>query len=579
MIEVLNSGTTFGKIEVREMPNSTINGETVYGLYIERGEKNLPYLVLTEKLVKSDSTLVINQSKDGFWPQPLVLDLHDDYEKGNYKVDMSSCFMANGSTYGKRVILKCQNLELDSKNFNFIVDQTGKGFPTLSINNLKISDCDAGASLITNTLKEAYELNINRVDNVQFMFSTQKGDVINVDKISSPKFKAILAWGEMNDKRNPYSFNMKEFMIEPSGSGTTLQLYSPHVDLNGCGTTLKYGGESNLYEPVKISASDYIKMQKSPLQDYEAGIVLDFGKSCEFKSFELEYDENLSLAKFRSVDMKNTKFTFKNDLPRDPSARKDTEPNKLQVIEATSNLKELNVECDSFLYKCKIDGIGTDTLTFNGSIDLDVCEFSTSQKIVCGDNSFTKAKILNYIDGSESRERIHTDSEIVRIITPSTETHGESLIVLENPDFRECKRVEISFENSNEDARTGQISLKNDKFVNYPELRLCVDGDGRIFSDTNLYDSGDHSFYSYDASRSEIARNTFSGVNTLESVNAYDCSFENNDVTDSPEVMFFQKPQETINAQGESIGDIAPIAKKTKTVEVKNTDKRWDIEL
>ena len=579
MIEILNSGTTFGKIEVKEMPNSTINGETVYGLYIERGEENLPYLILTKKLVKSDSTLVISQSKDKFWHQPIVLDLHDDYKKGNYKVDMSSCFMVNGGTYGKRVILKCQNLELDSKNFNFIADQTEKGFPTLSINNLKISDCDAGASLIANSLKEAYEVKINAVDNVQFMFSTQKQDVINVDKISSPKFRASLAWGEMNDKRTPYSFNMKEFMIEPSGSGMTLHLNSPHVDLNGCGTTLKYGGESNLYEPVKISASDYIKMQKSPLQDYEAGIVLDFGKSCKFKSFELEYDENLSLAKFRSVDMENTKFTFKNDLPRDRSTHKATEPNKLQVLEATSNLKELNVECDSFLHKCKIDGIGTDTLTFNGSIDLDNCDFSTSQKIVCGDNSFTNANISNYIDGSESRERRHADTEIARIIYPINGTGEETRIVLENPDFRECKRIEISFENSNEDARTGQISLKNDKFVNYPELRFCVDNDGRLFSNTNLYDSGDTTIYSYDANRSEIARNTFSGVNTLESVNAYDCSFENNAVVDSPEVMFFQKPQETINAQGEPIGDIAPIAKKNKTVEVKNFDKRWDIEL
>ena len=151
--------------------------------------------------------------------------------------------------------------------------------------------------------------------------------------------------------------------------------------------------------------------------------------------------------------------------------------------------------------------------------------------------------------------------------------------MLENPDFRECKRVEISFENSNEDARTGQISLKNDKFVNYPELRFCVDNDGRLFSNTNLYDSGDTTIYSYDANRSDIARNTFSGVNTLESVNAYDCSFENNAVVDSPEVMFFQKPQETINAQGETVGDIAPIPKKSKTVEVKNANKRWDIEL
>ena len=579
MIEILNSGTTFGKIEIREMPNSTIKGEQVYGAYIENGEKNYPYLILTEKLVNSDSTLVITQSKDKFYYQPLVLDLHDGYEKGNYKVDMSSCFMVNGSSLDKKVILKCQNLELDSKNFNFITDQTEKGFPTLSINNLKISDCDAGASLIANSLKEAYEIKINAVDNVQFMFSTQKQDVINVDKISSPKFRASLAWGEMNDKRIPYSFKMKDFIVASDGSGMTLHLNSPYVDLSGCGTTLKYGSESNLYEPVKITASDYIKMQKSPFQDYEAGIVLDFGKNCEFKSFELEYDENLSSAKFRSVDMPKTKFTFKNDLPRDSSEPKKTDPNKITMIEATSNLKELNVECDSFFHKCRIDGIRTDTLTFNGSIDLDNCDFSTSQKLVCGDNSFTNAKIINYIDGSESRERRHTDTEIVRIVSPVSENHGETLIVLENPDFRDCKRAEISFENSNEDPRTGQISLKNDKFVNYPQLRFCVDTDGRIFSDTNLYDSGDTSFYSYDASRSNIARNTFSGVNALESVNAYDCSFENNDVTDSPEVMFFQKPQATINAQGEPIGEIAPIAKKNKTVEVKDGDKRWEIEL
>ena len=110
MIEILNSGTTFGKIEIREMPNSTIKGEQVYGVYIENGEKNYPYLILTEKLVNSGSTLVITQSKDKFYYQPLVLDLHDGYEKGNYKVDMSSCFMVNGSSLDKKFILKCKNL-------------------------------------------------------------------------------------------------------------------------------------------------------------------------------------------------------------------------------------------------------------------------------------------------------------------------------------------------------------------------------------------------------------------------------------------------------------------------------------
>ena len=509
------------------------------GIYaVVRTQDNVDVLYITERLAHSNESILrllgggVNTSGS-----KLTLDLPLDKEKGTYTYDLDMQLFVNNEL-GGYVKIVSEELRFISKNasslhLNFYKDldkvlQVDR-FDVAVSEQLEIIFDDEKISRLSN-------LAVKYVNNTAIRLTTNENASFYVSNVDSPDVKTTLYLGDSNKKEgSPFKVEVCEMRISARTPDAYLKLASPNVLISmALKDGVKTGALTLIAEPIKERSceiiADKIEIWHTKQRDDELTIKIE--QENRFKGLDIRDLKGHTEIIFNGVDFTDTDFKFLGTAKTDANPIKSDEAGKplsmkksyLIINETKSYVPKLQITGDANLLNSTIfKNKDFDTLSFEGFIGLNSCEFTQGQEYICGNNSFNQVELINYRDSSEGTKDVTTYRRI------TTLGDAKSFITMIDPDLTDCNRLTVFF------SGEGHTEFRNDKFNGDIKLQIRTTKGRHLVSEDNFFRDTDIYFNTEQVDCKQY-RNVFEGINTFTDSNAIDSTFRNCNLTNVRDV-------------------------------------------
>ena len=401
------------------------------GIYaVVRTQDNVDVLYITERLAHSNESILrllgggVNTSGS-----KLTLDLPLDKEKGTYTYDLDMQLFVNNEL-GGYVKIVSEELRFISKNasslhLNFYKDldkvlQVDR-FDVAVSEQLEIIFDDEKISRLSN-------LAVKYVNNTAIRLTTNENASFYVSNVDSPDVKTTLYLGDSNKKEGPsFKIDVSDMRILARTPHAYFKLASPNVLISmALKDGVKTGALTLIAEPIKERSceiiADKIEIWHTKQRDDELTIKIE--QENRFKVLDIRDLKGHTEIIFNGVDFTDTDFKFLGTAQTDANPIKSDEAGKplsmkksyLIINETKSYVPKLQITGDANLLNSTIfKNKNFDTLSFEGFIGLNSCEFTQGQEYICGNNSFNQVGLVNYRDSSEGTKDVTTYRRITTL--------------------------------------------------------------------------------------------------------------------------------------------------------------------
>lgn len=531
MIEVVNDSSWESGFEIVKS-----NKRGIYA--VVRKQDNVDVLYLTERLAHSnDSLLRLFGSGDYTGGSKLTFDLPVDKEKGWFVYDLDTQLFVNNERGGyvkivsEDLCIVSENLTTLHLNFYKDLDKVvlADKFRIVDSDKAEITFDDEKISRISN-------LEIENVTNTNIRLTTNENASFYVSNVDSPDVKTTLYLGDSNKKEgSPFKIDVSDMRILARTPHAYFKLVSPNVLISmALKDGVKTGALTLIAEPIKERSceiiADKIEIWHTEQRDDELTIKIE--QENRFKGLDIRDLKGHTEIIFNGVDFTDTDFKFLGTAQTDANPIKSDETGKplsmkksyLIINETKSYVPKLQITGDANLLNSTIfKNKDFDTLSFEGFIGLNSCEFTQGQEYICGNNSFNQVGLVNYRDSSEGTKDVTT----YRRITTLGDT--KSFITMIDPDLTDCNRLTVFFNGK------GHAEFRNDKFDGKVKLQIDTSQGRHFMRESNFYKDADIFFQTKQVDCKQY-RNVFEGINTFTDSNAVDSTFRNCNLTNVRDV-------------------------------------------